>query len=311
MPPSGESRIIEWLTAQPLHPDSAASIKLGIGDDMASIGDPGSDVLITTDMLLDGVHFDLGSHDLESIGRKALACGLSDCAAMAVKPLAAAVSVALPRDWRLEDTHKLYRGIHTLADAFACPIIGGDTTAWDQRFAIDVTVLANPHPGHPPVRRDGAKANDILFVTGPLGGSRLGRHLTFTPRVHEARRMVCAWGDRLHAMLDISDGLALDLHRLCAASGVGAVLQESLLQDVISPDAREAAVGDARSPLQHALTDGEDFELLLAADPGVDHRSVEGVTLYPIGVVTPTGLTLHTSDGAATPLEPEGFEHLA
>jgi len=198
-----------------------------------------------------------------------------------------------------------------MADAFDCPIVGGDTTAWDQRLAIDVAMLGAAYPGLAPLRRDGAKLGDVLLVTGPLGGSLLGRHLTFTPRVREAKCVREALGDAVHAVIDISDGLSLDLHRMCEASGVGAMLEEGLLNDIIHPDARAAAQHDRRPPLHHALTDGEDFELLLAVHPQAVTKSVAGVSLYRVGCITETGLTLRRPGGEAVPLEPEGFEHLS
>lgn len=305
---SGEAKLIEWVTAQAaLGKSSAATV--GIGDDMAAVHVPPGDVWVTTDMLLDGVHFDRAAQTLEAIGRKAIGCGLSDCAAMAVKPVAATVSLALPAGWRLEDSKRLYRGIGALADAFDCAIVGGDTTAWDQRLAIDVTVLGTAYPGLTPVRRDGARAGDVLLVTGPLGGSSLGRHLTFTPRVREAKCILETWGLAVHAMMDISDGLSLDLHRMCQASGVGAVLDETQLKGVIHDDARTAAEHDEKTPLQHALTDGEDFELLLAVDANAAIRRATDVPTYGIGRVIERGLTLRREDGEEVPLKPEGFEH--
>ena len=307
---SGETKLIEWLTGRSELAKGSA-VALGIGDDMAIVNVPAGGVLLTADMLLDGVHFDRGVHDLEAVGRKAIGCSLSDCAAMGVQPVAATVSLALPADWRMEDSQRLYGGMAAMAKAFNCAIVGGDTTGWNQRLVIDVAMVATPYPGLTPVRRDGAGVGDVLLVTGPLGGSRLGRHLTFTPRVREAKRILEAWGDRLHAMMDISDGLSLDLHRMCDASGVGAALDERLLEGVIHPDARAAAQRDRKTPMQHALADGEDFELLLAVDGQVATERVGGVAFHRIGQITETGLTLRCAGGGQIPIEPEGFEHLS
>lgn len=283
---------------------------LGIGDDMAIVRCLSGDLLLSSDMVLDGVHFRLDREPLELIGRKAIACGLSDCAAMAVRPLAATVSVALPADWTLEGSKRLYAGMKNIGEEFGCAIVGGDTTAWHQGLAIDVAIAAVPYEGITPVRRSGAKSGDRLFVTGRLGGSGLGRHLTFTPRIHEARSIAEAWADRLHAMIDLSDGLSLDLHRLCEASGVGATLDLGLLLGAIHPDAEQAARNSGRTPLQHALSDGEDFELLMAASPDAgDLRS--GVELWPMGTVTESGMRIRQADGSVRPLERAGFEHLA
>ena len=305
---SGEQILIDWLSGEArLH--DRPDVLLGIGDDMAILQAGGGQVLLTTDMLLDGVHFQADSHDLADIGRKAIGCGLSDCAAMAVRPVAAAVSVALPTGWRLTDSQRLYGGMRDMADAFDCSLVGGDTTGWAQRLAIDVAVIGEPYPGMAPLRRDGAKVGDVLLVTGKLGGSLLGRHLTFTPRVREARIIVEFWGGAAHAMMDVSDGLSLDLHRMCRASNAGAILDQALLADVVHHDAVTASQRDGRSPLEHALSDGEDFELLLAVDPQAAASSPP-TPLYRIGTVTDAGFKLRESDGSERDLAPRGFEHL-
>lgn len=305
-----EGEIVRWLTHHAAGRCNDA-VALGVGDDMAILNVDGGTILVTADMLLEGVHFDGRSHSLEDIGRKAIACSLSDCAAMAVRPTASVVSLALPAGWNLDKTKRLYRGLNEMAGAFDCPIIGGDTTGWDQRLAIDVSMLARPYPGLTPVRRSGARPGDTLFVTGALGGSLLGRHLSFTPRVVEARRLSEQLGDALHAMMDISDGLSLDLHRLCSASGVGAVLEETLLRRVVHADAEAAAKSDGRDPLEHALGDGEDFELLVAVDPAFAVDGIDGVALHPIGSVAEAGLCMRTPEGVEHPLAVQGFEHLS
>jgi thiamine-monophosphate kinase len=235
-----------------------------------------------------------------------VACNLSDCAAMAVKPLAATVSVAWPRNRPLEDAKRLYKGMEAIAAEYDLAIVGGDTTRWSHPLAIDVAISAVPYEGIEPIRRGGAKLGDWLYVTGPLGGSLADKHLTFTPRVREAHALARLLGPRLHAMIDVSDGLALDLHRLCRASGVGATLEEENLERVISPAARGASANSGRTALEHALSDGEDFELLL----GVEGEAVvKGVDLLPVGRITVGPLTLHKADGNTVPLKPEGYVH--
>lgn len=309
MPAARENDLIAWLAKQPLPAGAETTVRLGIGDDMAMLHRPGDDLLVTTDLLLDGVHFDRRTDSLGRIGRKAIACSLSDCAAMAVRPLAATVSVALPPGWSLEDTQRLDTGMRSIADTFDCPIVGGDTTAWDQRLAIDVTMLAVPHPGQRPIRRDGAEVGDAIYVTGPLGGSILGKHLDFIPRVTEARQLAEQFGDALHAMLDISDGLAIDLDRMCTASGVGACLERRAIERVVSAAARELAKRDGTLAIDHALSDGEDFELLLTASPATDPDSVTGVTLLRIGFVQKSNIEMADAAGLRTTISPGGFEH--
>ncbi len=238
--------------------------------------------------------------------RKAIACNLSDCAAMAVRPIAATVSVALPRGLSLEQVKRLFEGIEAIAAEFDLAIVGGDTTRWDNPLAIDVAIVAEPYEDIEPVTRGAAREGDVLYVTGYLGGSLLGRHLTFTPRVREAKQLAEALGPSLHAMMDLSDGLSLDLFRMCEASGVGAMVDEPMLAQVISPAARESSAADRRSPLEHALSDGEDFELLLAAAPDA---TLPAVPLFRVGEIGRPGLTLRDASGALRVLEPRGYVH--
>ncbi len=306
--------LVAWLgKRQRGHP----AVSLGIGDDMAIVDVKGSPhpgcFLLSSDMLLDGVHFDTSCHPLMKIGRKAIACGLSDCAAMAVKPSAAAVSVALPKAWHpsqaMQNAQELFEGMFAIAEEYDLAIAGGDTTRWDHPLAIDVAITALPYEGVEPVTRSGAEPGDQLYVTGPLGGSLLGRHLDFVPRVQQARLLAEHLGARLHAMMDISDGLALDLWRMCEASKVGAMLDERLLEKVISEDAKQAAAADpgqSKTPLERALGDGEDFELLLAIAGVVSDLPV---TLYPVGEVTSQGLELRRRDRQIEALKPTGYTH--
>ena len=312
----GERELVRWLqqrTGPPQWP-----VLLGIGDDMAvvEVGGTatggGATVVITSDMLMDGVHFDTRVHGLEQVGRKAIACSLSDCAAMAVKPVAATVSVAWPADGNIEDAKKLFEGAWAIAREFDCAIVGGDTTSWGHPLAVDVAMIAAEYPDQPVIPRSGARVGDTLYVTGPLGGSRLGRHMDFVPRVREARSIAAATGPHLHAMMDLSDGLSLDLHRMCEASNVGAELIEDLMARAVSDDARKASEADGVSPLQHALNDGEDFELLLAVGGDApEPPAIEDVYLHPIGRVVAVGVSLRRRDGTTQPVEPGGYEHLA
>ncbi len=298
-----ELQFVEWLRIrQPIHP----SVILGIGDDMAMLRTTGDRILVSSDMLLDGIHFDTGRHSLHAIGRKAIACSLSDCAAMAVRPLAATVSVALPQTMPLAQAEQLQTGMFSMADDFDLAIAGGDTNRWSHPLAIDVAVTATPYPGIEPIRRFGAKPGDELYVTGPLGGSLLGHHLAFQPRVREAKGLSGRLGQRLHAMIDITDGLSLDLWRLCVESKVGAELNERQLQAIISEDAKQAAASSGHTPLDHALTDGEDFELLMAVDGEVTGTDIP---IFRIGRITASGLTFARDDGKVEPLEPRGCVH--
>lgn len=289
-------------------------LALGIGDDMAALSlnaeteciAQESLLLVSCDMLLDGVHFDVRRHPISQIGRKAIACSLSDCAAMAVRPVAATVSVALPSEMSVSAAKEMISGMFEMAGEYGTAIVGGDTTRWPHPLAIDVAIYAVPHPGIDPVARGGACVGDGLFVTGRLGGSMRGRHLTFTPRVSEARALAQALGTRLHAMIDISDGLALDLWRLCQESSVGAIIDMQQLEKLISDDARALSHDDGRSALDHVLEDGEDFELLIAVAADTD---VDSLDLSPVGQVTPSGLSIRRDDGSVEALQPRGYVH--
>jgi thiamine-monophosphate kinase len=300
-----EFAFIDWIRSRtPAHP----SVPIGIGDDAAllRVGQAG-DCLITVDMLMDGVDFRLNETDPSAIGRKALAVSLSDIAAMAGKPSAAVIALALPKTRGRQLAERIQAGISALAAEFDVALVGGDTNSWDGPLVICSTVLGTP-TSHGPVRRNGAKAGDWILVTGELGGSILGEHLTFQPRVHEAIALHQA--ARLHAMIDVSDGLAADLHHLLDESGVGAIIRAADLP--ISEAAQR--IDDLRSPVEHALGDGEDFELLFTVSPD-DGRHLcakppGGIRLSHIGEIRPErGCTLIDTDGRHVPLPPLGWVH--
>lgn len=302
-----ELNFVTWLR------DRTSSAAPGvIGDDMAVVEVAGATALFSSDMLLDRRHFDTREHAYDAIGRKAVNCCLSDCAAMAVRPVAVTVSLALSTAMSEKQAKSVVNGALEAAGAFDVTLAGGDTTRWNAPLAIDVAVVAEPYPGIEPVTRSGARPGDALYVTGPLGGSRRGRHLSFTPRIREAQTLARLLAADLHAMIDVTDGLSLDLWRVCEASGVGAALDAVLLEDVTSEDARTLSASDGITPLDHVLSDGEDFELLLAvADSGDPAARAEaaGVPLFRVGTVTEQGLTLTDRQGRATPLQPRGFIH--
>lgn len=302
----GENALVEWLRSR--FGSSAAGVPVGIGDDMAVVDVEDNLVAMTADMLMDGVHFDTRHHGYDTIGRKAVACSLSDCAGMGCQPRVATVSVALPETLSMEDVKTLYEGMAGIADEFGCTVAGGDTNSWHGPLVIDVAMLAEPMATRGPVRRSEARVGDLILVSGPLGGSIAGKHLTFTPRMELAAQLVHHPG--LHAMMDISDGLSIDLQRMCLASGCRAELDAAMLESVISDAARQCAESDGRSAMEHALHDGEDFELLVAGTE--DLRDRWG--LLPVGWMAasragePTLLVVQP-DGHREALEPRGYEH--
>jgi len=306
----GEWKLIEWIRAR-ARPDPAA-VPIGPGDDMALVTLGGeSQCLLTIDSLLEGTHFDLSKATPRQVGYKALAVSLSDAAAMASKPVCALAWVGLPDNRDVAFAEELSLGMADAADRFACPVVGGDITSWKQPLlALGTAVVARP-AGILPIRRSGAKPGDLVFVTGELGGSILGRHLAFAPRVAEARQLAAL--ATIHAMMDISDGLSTDLGHIAREGGVAAEIRADAIP--VSDDARKLAKIDGRTPLDHALNDGEDFELLLAVEP-VDAQDL--LKRNPLGEVRLTcigkiaegrGLTIVEADGTARPLEPGGYEH--
>jgi thiamine-monophosphate kinase len=306
MSPS-ESQIVDWFAGQSKL--SPADYPIGIGDDMAQLNlGPDASVLITIDMLMDGVHFDLRQTTLEQVGYKSMAVGLSDCAAMATIPIGAVVAVALPKAFGTEQLKELHAGIVRAGDNFGCHLIGGDITSWQNQagaLAISVAMLSRPAVGQP-VRRCGAKAGDYICVTDSLGGAIHGRHLQFTPRVNEALRIVQTV--KINSMIDISDGLSTDLWHICKQSGVGALINAGRIP--LSEDTSKCS-----DPLASALNDGEDFELLFTLGAEDYSRLLRlwnmQTPITKIGEITKTGkMQIEMPDGRITDLQPHGYDHL-
>jgi thiamine-monophosphate kinase len=255
------------------------------GDDCAVLDCPGwGTLLVTTDSVIDGVHAHWHVDGPASFGYKAIARGLSDVAAMAGEPLWAVLAVCLPHDVTEEEAHALYEG----AERAGCKLVGGDTAFGPTPYAVG-TVMGKAHPKGP-VLRSGARVGDWIIVTGPLGGSLAsGKHKTFVPRVAEARELheTCDVG----AMIDISDGLSTDLHHILRASRVGCRLDA-------------ASIPRAGVPLESALNDGEDYELLATVRPG----KLPAFAIR-IGVVTGKDAVLVHPDGREEPLVARGYEH--
>ncbi|MCH2114228.1 MAG: thiamine-phosphate kinase [Pirellulales bacterium] len=307
-----ESELFAWLHDR-LPPDPKLTV--GLGDDGAVLPrSHGADTVITTDMLNDGVDFLLAEVEPQVVGHKALAVNLSDLAAMAARPVSAFVSLVLPRGGSppqspLELAIGLYTGMLPLAARFNISIAGGDTNSWDGPLALSLTAVGHTTEGGP-LTRCGAQAGDQLLVTGRLGGSILGRHLQVEPRIEEALLLNERYS--LHAGIDISDGLALDASRLVQASGVGAFIDTS--QVPLAPAAEQLSQRDGRSAVEHALSDGEDFELLLAVPARVAEQILADqplqVPVTRIGeIVADPGLWQVGSGAVPIPLEPCGYEH--
>jgi thiamine-monophosphate kinase len=223
------------------------------------------------------------------------------------------IAVALPRTGALELAEQLLAGMQPLIDRYNLILAGGDTNTWDGGLVVSITVIGRVHE-RGVFRRSGGQAGDRILVTGKLGGSILQHQFLFEPRIDEALYLNehCA----IHSAIDISDGLTLDLSRLVVESRLGATLTGSAIP--IAEDAVKLSQQSGRSPLEHALSDGEDFELLFTAAPQEAEkllalqpfRSSSGVILSDIGELTvETGLRMRTADGTIKPLIPKGFEH--
>ena len=226
---------------------------VGPGDDCALVEIGGARVLVATDQLVAGRHFDAESTPVELIARKALARNVSDIAAMAGTSTHTLCAASLPEGYALAD--ELFDRCHMWASHFGCPLVGGDIATTTGPLALTVTILGTPHPTRGAVLRTGARAGDNVFVTGPLGAAYAsGWHLRFEPRVEVAQRHAHELGDRLHAMIDLSDGLGLDGARIAQASRV------RLEIDGTAVPLREGADG------WRSACEGEDYELLVCAD---------------------------------------------
>jgi len=305
MAKKGEFALIDWIRRRSrFGPD----VVIGIGDDCAAVRPANRAItLLTTDAVIEGTHFTPAA-PARQIGWKAMATAISDIAAMAATPRYALVAVALPDNASMKWAKDLYRGLRAVADKFRVAIIGGNVASWKRGIAVTTTIIGDCKAA--PITRSGAKTGDHIFVTGTLGGSQLARHLRLLPRVREAlalRRAV-----RLHAMLDISDGLAQDLGHICEESRAGAVLYETEIP--VSPDARRAAKKSRRTPLDHALSDGEDYELLFTVSEKDAARLLKrppfkSPRLTRIGLIIEKGMFLQRRNGKKIILKPKGHEH--
>jgi thiamine-monophosphate kinase len=292
------------------------SVVVGAGDDCAVLdfGLPDKLLLFKTDAIVEGIHFQSDTPP-EKIGHKALARCLSDIAAMAGSPTAALVTIALPENFEPARIEKIYDGLNALARKHDVAIVGGETTTNPGRTLISVSLLGHVPRGKATLR-SGAEAGDAMFVTGELGGSLAGRHLDFEPRLAEARWLAQHFS--IHAMMDLSDGLAGDLRHVLKASRVGAELLTTAIPISRAAKLASRAETSAKPPLLAALTDGEDFELLFTvaskdAVPLLDAwtKQFPKLPLTCIGkIIASEGIHLRDKQGAR-PLNVHGYEHFS
>jgi len=321
-----ELQLIEWIRTHAL-PEGAGEVLIGPGDDTAVLGVGAERIAFATDAVVCGVHFGPEAPG-RAVGWKALAANISDLAAMGAEPVACVGAVALAstggggggdggeRGGGEDYGRAKYAGLAECAAEFGCPVVGGDVSAAPEGSAttLAVSVIGRFGEHVQPVLRSGAEAGQAVYVTGELGGSGAGRHLSFTPRLAEG--LWLAREGLAQAMIDVSDGLATDLRHICRESGVGACIDEAAVP--VSAAAREGARATGRpgrTGLEHALCDGEDFELLFtvaAADCArLESAWPSDVGLTRIGETTGDRgrIVLRAADGAERPLELGGYEH--
>jgi len=281
-----------------------SDVRVGIGDDAAVVRTPdhGFDLIYTTDAVVSGVHVEPDTAP-EKIGRKMVGRLLSDLAAMGAEPSHVLLNLVCPQSTPADVITAIYRGAEQLAVRFGASIIGGDTIR-SQPLAVH-GFAAGRLPTGSAVLRSGAKPGDVIYVTGKLGGSITGHHIDFEPRVNEG-----IWlrsGEWATAMMDISDGLARDARRMADRSGVG---MRFMSQHVPCNDGID---------IHHALTDGEDYELLFTVAQArtaafeAAWSAAFSLSCVQVGVVTDAefGLALEESNGHTQPLDAAGYDHLS
>jgi thiamine-monophosphate kinase len=321
----------------------AGELRLGIGDDCAIVRPKtGEEIVVTTDFLLEGVHFRRDWHSAEAVGHRCLARGLSDLAAMGARPVAAFLSLAVPAELTVARRGKsgpakswverFFDGLLALAGEHGCVLAGGDTAQSRGRACFDIVALGAVRHGRA-LLRSGARADDYIYVTGGLGGAaaellaverhprkfaRLTRaegghpHVFPEPRVKVGQRLAAT--RRVHAAIDVSDGLSTDLTHVCEESGVAAELDaEAIPVHALAMEAERR--GWAASALELALHGGEDYELLFTAGPEVRvPGKMAGIAVHRIGRVVRRKrsgalVMLRGVDGSVRSVQAKGWEH--
>lgn len=300
-----EQSFHQWL-AESFHKTSS-TIQQGVGDDAAIIQINHTTMALCSDTITDGVHFSSDQNQLDQIGWKAAAVSISDLAAVAADPVGLLINLQIPSDqFSKQSCQQIYRGIQALTDQFNGTLLGGDTIKVKHDLALSTTALGTcPHGA---VLRKQSRSNQNIYVSGATGGSFPDRHLTFTPRVELG--LTLAKNQLATSMIDISDGLVKDLERLLP-SGNGALLQA---QDIpIHPDAKNQNNQKGPSPLEKALYDGEDFELLFTAKANKEKtlEKTTSNTVKKIGTVTNQPHIYLQQKSRKKRLEPDGYQHFS
>ncbi|MCG8330968.1 MAG: thiamine-phosphate kinase [Chitinophagales bacterium] len=330
----GEFGLIEHLTQR--FPLSNPSSVKGIGDDAAVIDNGNFQTVVSTDMLVEGIHFDLMYTPLKHLGYKSVVVNLSDIYAMNARPKQVTVSIALSNRFSVEALEELYDGIRAACNFYKVDLIGGDTTSSPKGLVISVTAIGQGEKGKL-AYRNGAKVGDLICISGNLGAAYLGLQLLerekqvylsnpgVQPDLEGHDYLVGrqlkpeARGDLINAfgkvgliptsMIDISDGLASELFHICKQSGVGALLEESGVS--IHPDAEVQAINFSMDPITCALSGGEDYELLFTVDPQDIDKVKYMPDIYIAGEIIPAedGIKLNTKGGNLHDITAQGWKH--
>lgn len=291
----GEFGFIDFIRSNFPYPEGTT----GIGDDCAVMPSGEGELLFSTDLLMEGVHFLRNESSPEDVGWKAAAVNLSDLAAMGGTPVATFLSIALPKDAQGEWADRFIEGYTEISRQYDVPLLGGDTTSSLRDIAVNVGVLGRCPSGRR-LMRNGAKVGETIYVTGPLGDSAGGlkailmgiertedvtrlicRHKRPIPRI-EAGRILMESG-KAGAMMDISDGIGSDLRHIMKASGVGAVIDLERLP--LSPELVSVCKEQGWDIYEMATSGGEDFELMFTAPAGLENEL--DIAVYPIGKIVP------------------------
>lgn len=331
----GEFGLIEHLT-QNIDLRNTSSM-VGIGDDAAIINHGKSLTVVSTDLLIEGIHFDLSYTPLKHLGYKAVVVNLSDIYAMNALPKQITLSIGLSNRFSVEALEEFYAGVAAACDFYGVDLVGGDTSSSSKGFIISVTALGEGHPDRITYRNT-AKVGDLICITGNLGAAYLGLQIlerekqlylsdpNIQPELEgqsyligrqlkpEARKDAIAAFAQANllptAMIDISDGLSSELFHICRQSKVGAFVEESGVP--IHPDAEMQAINFQMDPITCALSGGEDYELLFTIDPSDLDKVKFLPDIYIAGEITPAedGIKLHTTGGNIHDLKAQGWQHL-
>lgn len=330
----GEFGLIDYLTKN-IKLKNQSSL-LGIGDDAAVIHHKEGQTVISTDLLVEGIHFDLSYTPLKHLGYKSVIVNLSDIYAMNARPTQITYSIAISNRFSVEAVNEIYNGVKLACEHYGVDLIGGDTTSSLKGLTISVTAIGNA-PKDDLVYRSGAKTGDLICVTGHLGGAYLGlqllerekqiflEHPEMQPDLEdksyivgkllkpEARADIYDFFKKAQliptSMIDISDGLSSDLFHICRQSKVGAFIEENAVP--IAQETSLKALDFNLPPLTCALHGGEDYELLFTIDP-IDAEKIKyEMEIRIIGeiVAEKEGIKLHTTGGNIEDLMAQGWQH--